>query len=52
MTLDLPALESWLWEAGGIIRVLVEPLKFKSHLLPLISLKPQRCGPDRLPQSD
>jgi len=39
MSLDLPALESWLWEAACIIRGPVDAPKFKDYLLPLIFLK-------------
>jgi type I restriction enzyme M protein len=39
MTLDLPALESWLWEAACIIRGPVDAPKFKDYILPLIFLK-------------
>jgi len=33
MTLDLPALESWLWEAACIIRGPVDAPKFKDYIL-------------------
>ena len=36
---DLPALESWLWEAACIIRGPVDAPKFKDYILPLIFLK-------------
>jgi len=39
MSLDLPALESWLWEAACIIRGPVDAPKFKDYILPLIFLK-------------
>ncbi len=39
MILDLPALESWLWEAACIIRGPVDAPKFKDYILPLIFLK-------------
>jgi type I restriction-modification system DNA methylase subunit len=38
-TLDVPALESWLWEAAGLIRGPVDAPKFKDYTLPLIFLK-------------
>jgi type I restriction enzyme M protein len=38
-TLDLPALESWLWEAACAIRGPVDASKFKDYILPLIFLK-------------
>src|SRR4051812_34427118 len=38
-TLDLPALESWLWEAACVIRGPVDAPKFKDYILPLIFLK-------------
>ena len=37
--LDLPALESWLWEAACAIRGPVDAPKFKDYILPLIFLK-------------
>jgi type I restriction enzyme M protein len=37
--LDLPALESWLWEAACVIRGPVDAPKFKDYILPLIFLK-------------
>lgn len=39
MKLDLPALESWLWEAACVIRGPVDAPKFKDYILPLIFLK-------------
>ncbi len=39
MPLDLPALESWLWEAACVIRGPVDAPKFKDYILPLIFLK-------------
>ncbi len=39
MTLDLSALESWLWEAACVIRGPVDAPKFKDYILPLIFLK-------------
>jgi type I restriction enzyme M protein len=39
MTLDITALESWLWEAACIIRGPVDAPKFKDYILPLIFLK-------------
>ena len=38
-TLDLSALESWLWEAACVIRGPVDAPKFKDYILPLIFLK-------------
>ena len=38
-TLDLPALESWLWEAACVIRGPIDAPKFKDYILPLIFLK-------------
>lgn len=38
-TLDLPALENWLWEAACVIRGPVDAPKFKDYILPLIFLK-------------
>ncbi|RKY57674.1 MAG: SAM-dependent DNA methyltransferase, partial [Candidatus Latescibacterota bacterium] len=38
-TLDLPALETWLWEAACVIRGPVDAPKFKDYILPLIFLK-------------
>src|SRR5262249_49706622 len=37
--LDLPALESWLWEAACVIRGPLDAPKFKDYILPLIFLK-------------
>ena len=39
MSLDITALESWLWEAACIIRGPVDAPKFKDYILPLIFLK-------------
>ena len=39
MKLDLPGLESWLWEAACVIRGPVDAPKFKDYILPLIFLK-------------
>jgi type I restriction enzyme M protein len=39
MKLDLPALESWLWEAACVIRGPVDAPKFKDYILPLIFVK-------------
>jgi len=39
MSLDLSALESWLWEAACVIRGPVDAPKFKDYILPLIFLK-------------
>jgi type I restriction enzyme M protein len=38
-SLDLPALESWLWEAACVIRGPIDAPKFKDYILPLIFLK-------------
>jgi type I restriction enzyme M protein len=38
-TLDVPALESWLWEAACKIRGPLDAPKFKDYILPLIFLK-------------
>jgi type I restriction enzyme M protein len=38
-TLDLPALETWLWEAACVIRGPVDAPKFKDYILPLMFLK-------------
>ena len=38
-TLDVPALESWLWEAACTIRGPLDAPKFKDYILPLIFLK-------------
>src|SRR6266481_4337347 len=37
--LDLPALESWLWDAACQIRGPLDAPKFKDYILPLIFLK-------------
>jgi type I restriction enzyme M protein len=37
--LDLPALESWLWEAACVIRGPIDAPRFKDYILPLIFLK-------------
>src|SRR5215831_10703124 len=37
--LDVPALESWLWEAACKIRGPLDAPKFKDYILPLIFLK-------------
>lgn len=37
--LDLPTLESWLWDAACVIRGPLDAPKFKDYILPLISLK-------------
>src|SRR6059036_1383643 len=37
--LDLPSLESWLWEAACVIRGPVDAPKFKDYILPLVFLK-------------
>src|SRR5437588_12728849 len=37
--LDVPALESWLWEAACVIRGPLDAPKFKDYILPLIFLK-------------
>lgn len=39
MKLDLPQLESWLWEASYSNRGPVDAPKFKDYILPLIFLK-------------
>ena len=39
MKLDLPGLESCLWEAACVIRGPVDAPKFKDYILPLIFLK-------------
>lgn len=36
---DLPAPESWLWEAACVIRGLIDAPRFKDYILPLILLK-------------
>ena len=38
-SLDLPALEGWLWEAACIIRGPLDAPKFKDYILPLVFLK-------------
>src|SRR5574341_2213462 len=38
-TLDVPALEGWLWEAACKIRGPLDAPKFKDYILPLIFLK-------------
>jgi type I restriction enzyme M protein len=38
-SLDVPALESWLWEAACVIRGPIDAPKFKDYILPLIFLK-------------
>lgn len=38
-TLDLPALENWLWEAACVIRGPIDAPKFKDYILPLLFLK-------------
>ena len=38
-TLDVSALENWLWEAACVIRGPVDAPKFKDYILPLIFLK-------------
>jgi type I restriction enzyme M protein len=38
-TLDLPALENWLWDAACVIRGPVDAPKFKDYILPLVFLK-------------
>jgi type I restriction-modification system DNA methylase subunit len=35
-TLDLPTLESWLWDAACSIRVAIDALKYKECILPLL----------------
>src|SRR5262249_8533045 len=37
--LDLPALESWLWEGACVIRGPLDAPKFKDYILPLIFVK-------------
>ncbi|MEM4409666.1 MAG: N-6 DNA methylase [Candidatus Caldarchaeum sp.] len=37
--LDLPTLETWLWEAACVIRGPIDAPKFKDYILPLIFLK-------------
>ena len=38
-SLDVPALENWLWEAACVIRGPIDAPKFKDYILPLIFLK-------------
>ena len=38
-SLDLPTLESWLWDAACVIRGPLDAPKFKDYILPLIFLK-------------
>ena len=38
-TLDISALETWLWEAACVIRGAVDTPRYKDHILPLIFLK-------------
>jgi type I restriction enzyme M protein len=38
-TLDISALESWLWEAACVIRGPIDAPKYKDYILPLIFLK-------------
>lgn len=42
-TLDLPTLESWLWEAACVIRGPVDAPKFKDYILPLVFLGLRSC---------
>src|SRR5438105_13096356 len=42
-TLDVPALENWLWEAACTIRGPLDAPKFKDYILPWVRL--QRRGP-------
>ncbi len=37
--LDLPALETWLWEAACVIRGPIDAPKFKDYILPLLFLR-------------
>src|SRR5579875_2215651 len=37
--LDVPALESWLWDAACAIRGPLDAPKFKDYILPLVFLK-------------
>ena len=37
--LDVPALESWLWEAACTVRGPLDAPKFKDYILPLIFVK-------------
>ena len=38
-SLDITALESWLWEAACVIRGPIDASKYKDYILPLIFLK-------------
>ncbi|MBM3302483.1 MAG: type I restriction-modification system subunit M N-terminal domain-containing protein, partial [Deltaproteobacteria bacterium] len=38
-SLDLPTLETWLWDAACVIRGPLDAPKFKDYILPLIFLK-------------
>jgi len=38
-TLDLPTLESWLWDAACIIRGAIDDPKYKEYILPLLFYK-------------
>ena len=38
-TLDLPALENWLWEAACVLRGPLDAPKYKDYILPLVVLK-------------
>lgn len=38
-SLDISALETWLWEAACVIRGPVDAPKYKDYILPLIFLK-------------
>src|SRR5919198_2704501 len=38
-TLDISALETWLWEAACVIRGPIDAPKYKDYILPLIFLK-------------
>jgi type I restriction enzyme M protein len=38
-TLDLPTLESWLWDAACRIRVAIDALKHKEYTLPILFYK-------------
>ncbi|HEX4143769.1 MAG TPA: class I SAM-dependent DNA methyltransferase [Pirellulales bacterium] len=37
--LDMPALESWLWDAACVVRGAMDAPKFKDYILPLIFIK-------------
>src|ERR687892_2322787 len=39
MTVDVPDLESWLWDAACQIRGPLDAPKFKDYILPLVFLK-------------